>query len=92
MKWLGRFTPYRLETSDSSVDLGARSMQKGYSAYDLDCTEIFMPRISDRSMFQEESFFIGEADASKLTEYYRLKGSVMVLDENADSVFSDYSD
>ena len=72
MKWLGRFTPYRLETSDSSVDSDACSMQKGYSAYDLDGTEIFMPRISDRSMFQEESFFIGETDASKLTEYYGL--------------------
>ena len=92
MKWLGRFTPYRLDKSDSYVNADNRSMEKGYVAYDLDGSEIFTSRINDRSMFQEESFLIGESDVSKLIRYYGLKNSVMVLDETEDSIFSDYSD
>ena len=92
MKWLGRYTPYRLNKSESSVNADSHSMEKRYTMYDLDGEEIFVLILNDRNIFQDAGFFVGESDISKLTRYYGLKDSVMVLDKGEDSIFLDSSD
>lgn len=91
MSWLEKFRSYHV--SKEAEEEPVPTMDDHFDKYTLNDSEIYMPRISDRRMFNDSLDCIGESDPNKAIR--ALLGhdcnSVYLQDEDADSIFSDYS-